>query len=147
MLNIFISQNPQSSKQPVMLFFHGGGNGRGDTHQPPFDAPPLATHGVIVVTAEYRVGLLGFFANSLLTAEGGGTSGNYGLLDMIAVLSWVQQNIAAFGGDPAHVMLFGQSAGSFDVQALLFAPAAQGLFSVAGMESNAITNGGLPTRF
>ncbi len=144
-LNIFIGQPAQSQKLPVMVFFHGGGNGRGDTHQPPFDTPPLATHGVIAVTAEYRLGLLGFFANSLLTTEGGGSSGNYGLLDMIAVLSWVRQNIVAFGGDPAHVMLFGQSAGSFDVQALLFAPAAQGLFSVAGMESNAITNGQLPT--
>jgi para-nitrobenzyl esterase len=143
-LNIFIGQPAPSQKLPVMVFFHGGGNGRGGADGPPFDTPPLATHGVIVVTAEYRLGLLGFFANSLLTTEGGGSSGNYGLLDMIAVLSWVRQNIAAFGGNPAHVMLFGQSAGSFDVQALLFAPAAQGLFSVAGMESNAITKGVLP---
>jgi para-nitrobenzyl esterase len=144
-LNIFISQNPQSSKQPVMLFFHGGGNGRGDTHQPPFDTPPLATHGVIVVTAEYRLGLLGFFANALLTAEDGLSSGNYGLLDQIAVLTWVKQNIAGFRGDPAHVMFFGQSAGADDVQALLVAPPAQGLFSVAGMESGYIPNGYLHT--
>lgn len=137
-LNIFTSSPPPSSKQPVMVFFHGGGNRRGDSQQAPFDSPPLATHGVIVVTAEYRVGILGFMANPLLTAEGGGSSGNYALLDMIAALSWVKQNISNFGGDPSHVMLFGQSAGSFDIQFLLVVTPAQGLFSVAGMESNAI---------
>jgi para-nitrobenzyl esterase len=140
-LNVFVGQPAQVQKQPVMVFFHGGGNIRGDTHQAPFDTPSLATKGVIVVTAEYRVGLLGFFANSLLTAEDGVSSGNYGLLDQIAVLNWVQQNIAAFGGDTAHVMAFGQSAGSIDVQALLTSPLAKGLFSVAGMESNAGLHG------
>lgn len=144
-LNIFIGQPAQNQKLPVMVFFHGGGNRRGGTNGPPFDTPPLATHGVIVVTAEYRLGLLGFFANSLLTAEGSGTSGNYGLLDQIAALKWVQQNIAAFGGDPTHVMVFGQSAGSNDVQALLVAPPAQGLFSVAAMESGYIPKGSLHT--
>jgi para-nitrobenzyl esterase len=137
-LNVFTSAPPPSSKQPVMVFFHGGGNFRGDSQAPPFDSPPLATHGAIVVTAEYRVGILGFLANPLLTAEGGGSSGNYALLDMIAALSWVKQNIANFGGDPSRVMLFGQSAGSFDIQMLLVVSPAQGLFSVAGMESNAI---------
>lgn len=80
-----------------MVFLHGGGNVRGDTQQHPFDKPPLATKGAIVVTVEYRLGLLGSFANSLLMTEGGGTSGNYDLLDQIAALTWVQQNIAAFG--------------------------------------------------
>jgi hypothetical protein len=93
---------------------------------------------VVVVTAEYRLGVLGFLANSLLTAERVGSSGDYALLDMIAALSWVKQNIANFGGDPNHVMLFGQSAGSFDIQMLLASPAAQGMFSAAGMESNVI---------
>ncbi len=144
-LNIFIGQPIENQELPVMVFFHGGGNKRGDTHEPPFDTPPLATHGVIVVTAEYRLGLLGFFANALLTSEDGLSSGNYGLLDQIAVLAWVKQNIAAFGGDPAHVMLFGQSAGSNDVQALLVAPPAQGLFSVAAMESGYIPGGFLHT--
>ncbi len=144
-LNIFIGQAIQNQKLPVMVFFHGGGNARGDTHGPPFDTPPLATHGVIVVTAEYRLGLLGFFANALLTSEDGLSSGNYGLLDQIAVLTWVKRNIEAFGGDPAHVMLFGQSAGSDDVQALLVAPPAQGLFSVAAMESGYIPGGFLHT--
>jgi para-nitrobenzyl esterase len=143
-LNVFTSNPPPQAKQPVMVFFHGGGDVRGSSQDPPYGSPTLQTHGVIVVTAEYRLGILGFLANSLLTAESGGSSGNFALLDMIAVLSWVKQNIANFGGDPSHVMLFGQSAGSYDIQMLLAAPSAQGLFSVAGMESNVIPSGQLP---
>jgi para-nitrobenzyl esterase len=143
-LNVFVSETAQSQKQPVMVFLHGGGNRRGDTNEPPYNMPLLATQGVIVVTVEYRLGLLGFFANSLLTAEGGGSSGNYGIMDQIAALAWVHNNIAAFGGDPAHAMVFGQSAGSTDVQVLLFAPAAQGLFSTAGMESDVFVHGQVP---
>jgi para-nitrobenzyl esterase len=135
-LNIYATNPPVSSKQAVMVFFHGGGEVLGSAQDEPWDvAPPLANHGVIVVTAQYRLGLLGFLANPLLTAEGQGSSGNYGLMDMIAALHWVQQNIAEFGGDPTKVMLFGQSAGSSNVQALLASPAAQGLFAAAGMES------------
>jgi len=100
---------------------------------------------VVVVTVEYRLGMLAFFANPLLTTEGGGASGHYGLLDMIAALTWVQQNISAFGGDPKHVMVFGQSAGSYDIQFLLAAPAAKGLFAAAGMESNVIPLGQTPS--
>jgi para-nitrobenzyl esterase len=139
-LNVFVSQTPPNQQQPVMVFFHGGGDTNGDTQFTPtsLDAPPLASQGVVVVTAEYRLGLLGFLAHPLLTAEGGGASGHYALTDMIAALTWVKQNIAAFGGDPTHVMLFGQSAGSVNVQMLLAAPAAQGLFSAAGMESGSI---------
>jgi len=142
-LNIFLAaQTPHNQQQPVMVFVHGGGNRQGDTQHPPYkDAPPLATQGVIVVTIEYRLGLLGFFTHPLLTAEGGGTSGNYGLMDQIAALNWVHQNIAAFGGDPGRVMVFGQSAGSFDVEALLTSPLAKGLFSSAGMESASLLHG------
>jgi len=141
-LNIYAaSQPPHGQAQPVMFFIHGGSNRTGGTNWPPFfDAPPLAQQGVIVVTIEYRLGLLGFFTHPLLTAEGGGSSGNYGLMDQIAALTWVQQNIAAFGGDPAHVMLFGQSAGSYDVEALLTSPLARGLFSSAGMESASLVH-------
>jgi para-nitrobenzyl esterase len=137
-LNVYATNPPASSKQAVMVFFHGGADRQGSAQNPPWDvAPPLAIHGVIVVTAEYRLGLLGFLANPLLTAEGQGSSGNYGLMDMIAALHWVQDNIAQFGGDPTRVMLFGQSAGSSNVQALLASPAALGLFATAGMESGA----------
>lgn len=143
-LNVFVSQSPPSQNQPVMVYFHGGSNSQGDGQSPPVDVPALAQQGVVVVTAEYRLGMLGFFANSLLTTEGGGSSGHYGLADQVAVLAWVQRNIAAFGGDPRHVMLFGQSAGGWDVETLLAAPAAQGLFSVAGIESGPVPAGRLP---
>lgn len=137
-LNVFTSAHSDEEDddgQPVMVFFHGGGNFRGSTQQRPFDDPLLATHGVIVVTAEYRLGALGFFAHPLLTIEGGGASGNYGLMDQIAALRWVRNNIKAFGGDRRRVMVFGQSSGAVDVQSLLTSPAAQGLFSRAGIES------------
>lgn len=144
-LNIFVGQPASPHSQPVMVFFHGGGNLRGDSHQAPFDLPPLANQGVIVVTAEYRLGVLGFLVLSQLTAEDGVSSGNYALADQIAALGWVQQNIAAFGGDPTHVMFFGQSAGSNDTELLLTSPLAKGLFSVAGMESGAYHSAQLET--
>lgn len=141
-LNIFVnSQTAHGLQQPVMVYIHGGGNRQGSTHQPYENAPPLATQGVIVVTIEYRLGLLGFLVHPLLDAEGGGSSGNYGLMDQIAALTWVHQNIASFGGDPTHVMVFGQSAGSFDVEALLASPLTPGLFSAAGMESGSLLHG------
>jgi para-nitrobenzyl esterase len=143
-LNVFESASPGNWQLPVMVYFHGGGNNSGSAQQPPLDAPPLATHGVIVVTAQYRLGLLGFFANSLLTAEGGGSSGNYALWDQIAALKWVKSNIAAFGGDPSRVTLFGQSSGAYDIQALMVSPLAQGLFARAVSESaNTEPDGGL----
>ncbi len=137
-LNIFGINPIASSKQPVMVFFHGGGWKIGSAQYAPFNnIPRLVDNGVIVVTVQYRLGLLGFFAHPLLTAEGNGSSGNYGFEDSIAALQWVHDNIAHFGGDPAQVMIFGQSAGSESVQTLLASPAAQGLFASAGMESGA----------
>jgi para-nitrobenzyl esterase len=142
-LNIFAVNPPASASQPVMVFVHGGAERFGSAQDPPWNvAPQLASRGVIVVTVEYRLGLLGFLVNPLLTAEGQGSSGNYALMDLIAALRWVHDNISAFGGDPTRVMLFGQSAGSINVQALLASPAAEGLFSAAGMESG-VLNGGL----
>jgi para-nitrobenzyl esterase len=144
-LNIFAAATPSPAKQPVIVFFHGGGNTGGTTQRNTYDTPPLANHGVIVVTAEYRVGLLGFFANPLLTTEDGLSSGNYNLLDQIAALKWVQKNIAAFGGDPTRVLMYGQSAGSADVQALLVSPPAQGLFSAAATDSGLLLHGNVLT--
>jgi para-nitrobenzyl esterase len=146
-LNVYTTNPPASSSQPVMVFFHGGGETQGSAQDYPWDlAPPLVAHGVIVVTAEYRLGLLGFFAHPLLTAESGtGSSGNYGLMDMIVALQWVHDNIAGFGGDPKRVMMFGQSAGSANVQALLASPKATGLFISAGMESYAFRSNLLGT--
>lgn len=142
-LNVYTAANPkpstheQEAGQPVMVFFHGGGDFTGSTHDPPYGSPPpLATHGVIVVTAEYRLGALGFFVHPLLAIEGHGSAGNYGLMDQLAALSWVQRNIRAFGGDSERVMAFGQSSGAADVEALLASPAARGLFSRAGVESD-----------
>ena len=104
-----------------------------------------AGYGVIVVTVQYRLGLLGFLAHPLLTAEGQGSSGNYGLMDLIAALKWVHDNIAEFGGDPARVMILGHSWGSVNVEALLASPAAAGLFSAAGMESYVLKGGEIGT--
>jgi para-nitrobenzyl esterase len=142
-LNIYVStQTPHGQQLPVMFYIHGGGNRQGQTHGPAFiDAPNLANQGVMIVTIEYRLGLLGFLTHPQLDAEGSGSSGNYGLMDQIAALNWVHQNISDFGGDPAHVTIFGQSAGSFDIQALLTSPSAQGLFSGAIMESGVFYHG------
>ena len=140
-LNVFISDPPPKTKQPVMVFIHGGGNTGGDEEELPLSLPLLAGDGVVVVTIEYRLGLLGFLAHPLLTAEGGGSSGNYGLMDQIAALGWIKKNISAFGGDPTRVMLFGESAGAIDVEPLLVSPMAQGLFARAGMESQGLETG------
>ena len=139
-LNVYTAANLDArAEQPVMVFFHGGGDFEGSTQDvPQGSAPPLATHDVIVVTAEYRLGALGFFVHPLLAIEGDGSSGNYGLMDQIAALAWVQRNIRNFGGDPERVMAFGQSSGAADVQALLASPAAHGLYSRVGIESDAI---------
>jgi para-nitrobenzyl esterase len=146
-LNIFQStQTPHNQLQPVMVYLHGGSNRQGSSQAPRnIDAPPLATQGVIVVTIEYRLGMLGFFVSPLLDAEGGGTSGNYGLLDQVAALTWVHNNISAFGGDPTRVTVFGFSAGSFDMEALLVSPLAKGLFWAVGMQSSALQHGQVQT--
>jgi para-nitrobenzyl esterase len=145
-LNVYAANPPASSKQPVMVFFHGGANILGSAQDSPWDlVPPLAGHGVIVVTAQYRLGVLGDLALPELTTEGNGSSGNYCLRDMIFALQWVHGNIAAFGGDPTRVMMFGQSAGALNVQALLASPKAVGLFTSAGMESSVLPGGLLGT--
>jgi len=115
---------------PVLIFLHGGGFTSGSMSVPIYDGAKLAGRGMIVVTANYRLGTLGFLAHKALTAEQG-RSGNYALQDQIAALRWVQNNIAAFGGDPAKVTLAGQSAGAWSVMAVMASPEAKGLFRSA----------------
>ena len=135
-LNIWRPAKP--GKYPVMLFLHGGGFTYGSSGVSLYDGTKLANHGVIVVTANYRLGLLGFFAHPALTRErGGDASGNYGIMDQIAALRWIRGNIAAFGGDPDNVTLFGESAGAISVQLLMGSSEAAGLFHRAISQSGA----------
>lgn len=124
-------------KRPVFFYIHGGGFGSGATSVPIYDGKGLAERGVIVVTINYRLGAFGFLAHPSLTQEGQGSSGNYGLLDMIAALRWVRVNIARFGGDPDNITIAGQSAGAAAVSDLLLSPQAKGLFHRAIAQSGA----------
>jgi para-nitrobenzyl esterase len=118
---------------PVMVHLHGGSNLGFRPYQ---NADAFVRHGVIVVTLGYRLGVFGWLAHPSLTAEPG-PSGEYGLFDQLAALEWVQRNIGAFGGDPANVTLFGESAGSFDAAALVASPAVEGLFARAALQTEA----------
>ena len=100
--------------------------------EPPFDGESLSRHGVVVITIQYRLGLLGFIADPELTAESPHhASGNYALMDIIAALEWVKQNVEKFGGDPANVTIFGQSAAGNNVGIMLVSPLSKGLFARA----------------
>lgn len=135
-LNIWTQAKPAGKKRPVMVWIHGGGWTTGSGAAPIYDGTALARQGVVVVTINYRLGPLGYFAHPLLSKESPqGVSGNYGHLDQIAALRWVQRNIAAFGGDPACVTIFGESAGAGSVCRLLVSPLAEGLFQRAIAES------------
>lgn len=126
-----------NGKRPVMVWVHGGGFRAGSASTPLYWGNELARrYGVVVVNLSYRVGPLGFLAHPELTAESSEhVSGNYGLLDVIAGLKWVQRNVAAFGGDPGNVTIFGQSAGAWVINNLMISPAARGLFHAAIAES------------
>lgn len=125
-----------SAKRPVYVFIHGGAYQAGGANIAAYNGDALARRGAVVVTIQYRLGMLGFFAHPDLTRESPRkTSGNYGILDAIESLRWVRANIARFGGDPANVTIAGQSAGSGVVNALLFSPLAKGLFHRAVLES------------
>jgi para-nitrobenzyl esterase len=130
---------PAGAKRlPVMVWIHGGGFVNGSGTAALYDGAALARQGVVVVTLNYRLGRLGFFAHPSLTAEAKNEPvGNYALMDMIAALKWVQVNAAAFGGDPKQVTIFGESAGGIAVNDLMVSPAAQGLFIRAIVESGA----------
>ena len=139
-LSVWTSNFGNAERRPVMVWIHGGGNNGGWGTQGTDNGESLARQGVVLVMIEYRVGALGFIADSALTAESPHhSSGNYGLLDQIAALSWVKRNIAAFGGDPTRVTVFGQSSGAMDITCLLTSPLARGLFQRAISESGACT--------
>jgi para-nitrobenzyl esterase len=125
------------AKLPVMVWIHGGSLVTGAASVATSDGDALARRGVILVSINYRVGYPGFFAHPALTREAadGGLVANYGLMDQVAALHWVQKNIRVFGGDPSRVTVFGQSAGGFSIQALLVSPMARGLFHRAIVQS------------
>lgn len=134
-LNVWTPQLSATSKLPVIVFFHGGSNVAGYSQATPL-GPAFSRLGVVVVSANYRLGALGFLALPALTAESPHhSSGNYGLLDQIEALRWVRENISQFGGDPGRVTVMGQSAGAVDICLLMASPLAAGLFEGAIMES------------
>jgi len=145
-LNVFAPAEAKAgSKLPVMFWIHGGGYSGGSASEPRHNGDFLPTKGVVLVTINYRLGVFGFLAATELAKEANGAAGNYGLLDMVASLKWVKENIAAFGGDPGNVTIFGESAGSFAVSTLMAAPLAQGLFQRAIGESGGAFSDLLPT--
>lgn len=136
-LNVWTPATPASTPRPVMVWIHGGGFQAGAASEPRHDGHHLAQKDVVLVTANHRLGVFGFLAHPGMAREPGNVSGNFGLLDMVAALQWVKQNAAAFGGDPNNVTIFGESAGSFAVSALMASPKARGLFHKAIGESGA----------
>jgi para-nitrobenzyl esterase len=135
-LNVWSQNLGGTTPQPVMVWIHGGGNVDGYSHEPNYHGHNLARRDVVVVSINYRLGALGFMAHPALTAESDRrVSGNYGLLDQIAALEWVRDNIASFGGDPDRVTVFGESAGAADIGTLIASPLAKGLFRRAIIQS------------
>lgn len=143
-LNVWAPAPPTTQALPVLVYFYGGGNVAGDGSEPRYDGAALAQQGIIVVTANYRLNVFGFFAHPELSHSADSqASGNYGYLDQTAALRWVQTNIAAFGGDPRRVTIAGESAGSISVSAQMVSPLARGLFAGAIGSSGSIM-GALP---
>jgi len=137
-LDIWIPAKPGSKKLAVLVWFYGGGFVAGSASEPRYDGENLARKGIIVVNANYRLGVFGFFSHPELTKESGhNASGNYGFLDQVGALTWVVSNIAAFGGDPHNITIAGESAGSFSVSALMASPLSRDLFQKAIGESGA----------
>ncbi len=136
-LNVWTPRLDRAAHLPVMVWIHGGAFAGGSGTDPMFDGGRLSARGVVLVTLNYRLGVLGFFSHPQLGTGMNAASGNFGLLDQIAALHWVRDNIERFGGDPAAVTLFGQSAGGGSVVALLTSPLAKGTFRSAIVESGA----------
>ena len=136
-LNVWTPADRQSSALPVLVWLHGGGFIAGAAARPWYDGAALARRGAVVVSLNYRLGVLGFLVHPALTAENPEAPANWGLQDQIAALRWVRDNIQAFGGDPGCVTILGQSAGAVSVYALMSSPAAAGLFHRASALSGA----------
>ena len=135
-LNVWTSATSPNDKRPVMVWIYGGGFTGGSGGLAWYDGENLASKGPVIVTLNYRLGSLGFFAHPELAKESGhNASGNYGMMDAIAALQWVKKNISAFGGDPNNVTIAGESAGAIMVGALLGSPQAKGLYHRAIAES------------
>ena len=143
-VNVWNAGGSGPTLKPVMVYIHGGGNSGGSSLglggiEPSFDGADLARNGVVVATINYRLGVFGFFAHPELTQESPNhSSGNYALLDQIAALGWVRDNIRQFGGDPDNVTIFGQSAGAHDIGLLMTSPLAAGLYHKAIAESGTV---------
>lgn len=147
-LNIWTPAKSAKEKLPVLVWIYGGGFSFGSTAEPVHNGEHLARKGVVLVSIAYRVGQIGFLAHPELSAENPhGVSGNYGLLDQIAGLKWIQNNIAAFGGDPGKVTIFGESAGGISVSMLCASPLAKGLFHGAISQSGGSFGPTRPTTY
>lgn len=135
-LNVWTAAAAAEERRPVMMWIHGGAFRQGSGSTPSFEGTSLAEKGVVLVTINYRLGVFGLMAHPDLTAESPNrASGNYGLLDQVAALRWIQRNIASFGGDPSNVTIFGQSSGAASVNQLMASPLAHGLFHRAILQS------------
>ena len=141
-VNVWTSEWPSQSPKPVMVWIHGGGNTTGGSKDPTFIGEHLARRGVVLVSLNYRLGRFGFFTHPELTRESPShASGNQGLLDQIAALHWVRDNIAKFGGDPKNVTVFGTSLGAIDIGVLMTSPLTKGLFQrVIGESGTVVPN-------
>ena len=131
-LNVWTPAKSKKERLPVLVYFYGGGFVAGDGAEPRYDGESMARRGIVAVTVNYRLGIFGFFAHPELTQESPHhASGNYGLLDQNAALEWVHKNVAAFGGDPKHITIAGESAGSFSVSAQMASPLSKHLIAGA----------------
>jgi len=140
-LNVWTPAKRNTKDLPVLVYFYGGGNVAGDASEPRYDGESMAKKGIVVITCNYRLNIFGFFSHPELSKESPyKASGNYGLLDQVAALKWVQKNIAAFGGDPKKVTIAGESAGSISVSYQMASPLAKNLIAGAIGESGAGIN-------
>jgi para-nitrobenzyl esterase len=138
-LNVWTPTKSDEEKLPVLVYIFGGGFQNGDGSEPRYDGENMARKGIVAVSINYRTNIFGFFVHPELTKESPHhAAGNYGLLDQVAALQWVQKNIAAFGGDPKRVTIAGESAGSISVSALMASPLSRGLIAGAIGESGAM---------